>query len=184
MLDNKFFWILIGLLFILYTSKKENFGVVPNESNIKYPLALKQRSQDYIDKTKNLDQKLPRVNCCKVSRKMKKDGKWYYDYQEEEGKQCMPYGGNIVIPNKIEYYYEKTPLWESNKMCSADYKTAEGEQYLGSCRNAFNTCMDFIPQDECKKLPAYIWSKKTCRDKITLPQEFVPYQDFIVFDDI
>ena len=178
MLNNNIMWILIILIILfLWNSKQVEGFIAPNEPLKKHPLALKQRSWDYINKTKNLDQKLPPSKCCKIERVMDKNGKWKYDYNKYEGDECKPYDNNIVIPNKIEYYYDDGVAWSNKKMCNSKSK------YLGSCRNSFNACMDFIPKEECKKLPAYVWSEKTCRDKIKLPQKFTPYKDFIVFDE-
>ena len=85
MIKNKIFWIfLILIIVVILSKKKKECFVAPLDSNMSHPLPLSQRTDDYIEKTANLDQPLPLPKCCQVTRNMKPDGKWYYDIKIQD----------------------------------------------------------------------------------------------------
>ena len=185
MIKNKIFWIfLILIIVVILSNKKKECFVAPLDSNMSHPLPLSQRTDDYIKKTANLDQPLPLPTCCKVTRMMTPDGKWYYDYKKTAGSQCNPFETNIVIPNKMDYFYDGHKNWNSDIMCNSDFKYQD-KSYLGSCRNAYNSCQDFITEEDCKNLDqGYVWSEKTCRDKIEMPRYYISLDELIYQDPI
>jgi len=167
---NKIFIFLIVslILYLFLKDSKELFN--PNVEK-EYAITLEKKPKKFND-----------IKCCQVTRKMTEDGEWYYDYKKQKGDICKPSDlENIIIDNKKEYFY-----WKNDNLCSINNFDIEGEPFLGSCRNSYNSCFDFISKERCSEIEdqGYFWNKKTCMESVKYPNKISSNDDFIDYEDL
>jgi len=158
--------LLISILIIIINWKSicENFDILSDKDQTEF----NQKYKSDIDKTKPiyqsglLYQPANKISCCLIEKKYLPDqtnefgGSFKYKFKKLENENCDL--KLFRLDSNKQLYFDGENGW-SNEYCSNDIKK------IGSCRYVNKECIDFVPEDFCKKYKM-TWSEKSCHDPL------------------
>ena len=158
--------VIFSILIIIINWKPlcEKFDILSGKDQTETYQKYKSNTDKTIPKYQSELSYLPanKLSCCLVEKKYLPDqnnelgGSFKYKFKKLENENCDL--KLFRLDSNKQLFFDGENGW-SNQFCSNDNKN------IGSCRFVNKECIDFVPQDFCKKYKM-TWSEKSCHDPL------------------